>query len=299
MHARDLRVDLGQDFAFLPRLRAGEEIKHPRIEPQHPAGAHKIREAFFLPHPLEQPRSHAAEQLVRDLADMVVRRMNPRAWKRLQHHRLLARLFLHEIARFRRQPDRTLSGLRRGHPAPGNLAQECLQLRHQLFWIKIARDREDHVGPDKQAPVQCPQRRRRERLYSRLVAARIERQRVRAEKFPPGEFPRERHHVVRVIGQTGELRVLFELERARLESGGEHRIGDHRQRPVEIWRQNLRRQSEAIVARERMKRPAHFLDELRDLGRAAFARILREHRRQQRRRAPLSRLLEERSARHN
>ena len=212
---------------------------------------------------------------------MVVRRMNPRAWKRLQHHRLLARLFLHEIARFGGQRHRPLSGLRRGHPALGNLAQKCLQLRHQLFWIKIARDREDHVGPDKQAPVQCPQRRRRERLYSRLIAARIERQRVCTEKFPTGEFPRECHHVVRVIGQTGELRVLFELERARLERGGEHRVGDHRQRPVKIRRQNLRRQSEAVVARERMERPAHFFDKLRDLGRAAFARIFGEHRGQQ------------------
>ena len=92
LHAGDLRADFRQHLALLARLRARNEIKHAGIETDHAAGTHEIREALFLAHTLEQPRSHAAEQFVDDFADVEILGVHARAGKRLQHDRLLARL---------------------------------------------------------------------------------------------------------------------------------------------------------------------------------------------------------------
>ena len=122
--------------------------------------------------------------------------------------------------------------------------------------------------------MQRAQRRRRQRFHARFITARIQRQRMRAEKLPPRELARHRHHIVRVLREPRQLRFLLQLKRRRLELRREHRIRDDGQRSSKIRRQDFRRDAEAIVSRERIKRTADFLDKLSDLRRRALARIL-------------------------
>ena len=120
-----------------------------------------------------------------------------------------------------------------------------------------------------------------------------------AEEFFAEPLAGERDDIVGVLLQGGELRIALKLEGRGLERRREDRVGDHRERTIGIGRQDFRRDTEAVVAGKRIERPTRLLDELRHGRGRAVTRVLREHRREQRRGAAFSRGLEQRARLHD
>ncbi len=114
----------------------------------------------------------------------------------------------------------------------------------------------------------------RKSLETGFIAVDINGEGMVAKEQLPQPLPAEGDDIVGVFLQRGELGGALGRKRGALESGPQHRVGQQIKRPRQVRRQHFDGEPEAVVSRDRIKRPADLLDGPRDLGGRAPLRVL-------------------------